>query len=89
MSLKQLILDLRSCADEQKATFLPWFFKAGPGEYCEGDKFFGVSMPHQRKIAKKYSDIPFEHVETLLSSEYHKCRLSALLILVQKFERGK
>lgn len=88
MGLKQLISDLRSCADKEKAAFLPRFFKTGPGEYGEGDKFFGVSVPDQRKIAKKYSDMPLDFVETLLSSEYHECRLTGLLILVQKFERG-
>jgi len=88
MCLDKFVSDLRSCADEEKAAFLPRFFKAGPGEYGEGDKFFGISVPQQRKIAKKYSDMAFEHVETLLNSEYHECRLTALLILVQRFEGG-
>jgi len=88
MGLEQLISDLRSCVDKEKAAVLPRFFKTGPGEYGEGDKFFGVSVPDQRKIAKKYSDMPLDCVETLLSSEYHECRLTGLLILVQKFERG-
>jgi 3-methyladenine DNA glycosylase AlkD len=85
--LEKLIADLRSCADAEKAAFLPRFFKAGPGEYGEGDVFLGVSVPAQRKIAKQYADIPLDSLETLLDSEYHECRLTALLILVQKFEK--
>ena len=37
---------------EEKAAFYPKFFKAGSGEYAEGDKFIGVTVPEQRKMPK-------------------------------------
>lgn len=62
------------------------FFKCGKGEYGEGDKFLGVIVPAQRKIAKKYcGKIDLKDVEKLISDEFHEARLTAFLILVEKF----
>ena len=80
---------LRSLSDEEKKTVFPRFFKTGKGEYGEGDKFFGVTVPNVRIVAKKYIDIPLTVVETLLESEWHECRLCALLMLVQKYKHSK
>ena len=43
---------MRAVASPEKAASSRWFFKAGPGEYAEGDRFIGVTVPEQRKIAK-------------------------------------
>ncbi len=43
---------LKAQADPEKAAFFPNFFKTGPGEYGEGDRFHGVTVPKCRKIAK-------------------------------------
>lgn len=76
-------------ADPEKAAFFPSFFKTGPGEYGEGDKFIGVTVPKQRKLAKKYRELELAEVEKLLYDEYHECRLTGLLILTGKYEKSK
>ena len=74
----------------EKAEFFPKFFKTGKGEYGEGDVFIGVTVPDQRSVAKEfYSKISLEELGELLSSKIHEHRLTALLLLVYKFEKTK
>lgn len=80
---------LREQANPEKAAFFPRFFKTGPGEYGEGDQFIGVVVPEQRKIARRFRELPLAEVRALLLSEWHECRLTALLILVGKYEKAR
>jgi 3-methyladenine DNA glycosylase AlkD len=85
----QVIRDeLARAADPEKAAFYPRFFKTGPGEYAEGDVFLGVTVPEQRRIARRHKDLPLEHLGALLRSEVHEHRLTGFLILVTQFERA-
>ncbi len=79
---------LRAVADPVKAAFLPRFFKTGRGEYGEGDRFLGVVVPRQRKIATHFKGLPLTEVAKLLQSTFHEERLTALFILVRRFEKG-
>ncbi len=79
---------LRAVVDPQKAEFLPRFFKTGPGEYGEGDRFLGVVVPQQRKIAGRFRQLPLPQVAVLLKSAYHEDRLTGLFILVRQFEKS-
>ncbi|NLM20826.1 MAG: DNA alkylation repair protein [Peptococcaceae bacterium] len=89
-SIDKIKLELNKHADPEKANFLPNFFKAGPGGYGEGDKFISVKVPVQRKVAKKYyKTLSLEEVELLLRDPIHEYRLTALIILVNKFEKAK
>lgn len=80
---------LRASANPTKAAFFPKFFRAGPGEYGEGDRFLGVVVPQQRKVAKACRALPLGEVTKLLQSEFHECRLTALFILCLQFEKAK
>lgn len=79
---------LRAYSDEEKKAVLPRFFKTGKGEYGEGDRFMGVIVPNTRKVAKEFSLASWEVVEALLESEWHECRLCALLILADRFKKS-
>lgn len=79
---------LRDQADPIKAAQASRFFKTGPGQYGEGDKFLGVTVPTIRKITKDFRDLPLSEVEKLLVSDWHEDRLTALLILVWQYPRA-
>lgn len=87
-NLEKLVREIRSLKNPEKAKILSGFFKTGKGEYGEGDKFLGITVPLQRQLVKKYFElISLAEAEELLKSEYHEERLIALLILVKKFEK--
>jgi 3-methyladenine DNA glycosylase AlkD len=88
ITLQHIQKDLASHADPEKATFHSRFFKTGKGEYGEGDTFLGITVPVQRKIATQYKTLSLTETEQLLHSPYHEHRLTALLILVLKYEKG-
>jgi len=82
--------DLAKLADPVKAKHSQKFFKTGPGEYGFGDAFLGITVPEQRKVAKKYTKIAtLSDIQKLLNSPFHEHRLTALIILVQKYESNQ
>lgn len=76
--------ELLKCANPTKARLLSGFFKTGKGEYGEEDRFLGIMVPTQRKIAEHYKDIPLKEVEKLIQDPHHEVRLTGLLILTYK-----
>ena len=83
MSLKSRML---SAADPSQVEGLSRFFKTGPGQYGEGDRFLGIKVPVTRAIVKEcWRETSFEELEECLTSEFHELRLAALLCLVQIF----
>ena len=78
--------ELKKLADPERAKGSLRFFKTGKGQYGEGDKFLGITVPEQRKVAKKFKDLPFLEVKKLLESKIHEHRFVALEILVLKYE---
>lgn len=88
-SARDIITALNACGNQEKAAHLSHFFKTGKGEYGEGDRFIGVTVPEQRAIAKKHTDCSFEVLEELIASPYHEVRLTALLILTLKYRKSK
>ncbi len=83
-----VITELKHAADTQKAQNLSRFFKTGKGQYGEGDIFWGINVPKQHAIAKKYVSLPLTEIEELINSPVHECRLTGLLILVYKFKKA-
>jgi 3-methyladenine DNA glycosylase AlkD len=88
MSYERLIAELEGLSDPEHARKLQAFFKTDKGGYGEGDVFIGVRVPHLRRTAKKYRDMPSTSVLKLLRSGLHEHRMTALFILTLQFEKG-
>ena len=84
---KAITSDLQALSDAEKQEIFPKFFKAGKGEYGEGDRFIGVTVPNIRAIAKLHKDISIEEIRELILSEWHEVRLCALIIMVEKSKK--
>lgn len=79
--------ELASVADPRKAEVLRRFFKTGKGEYGEGDRFLGVTVPKVRSVAlKHWKAAGLRDIEALLRSGVHEHRFAALEMLVMKYE---
>ena len=89
MNARSISRQLRSLGDEDIAQHSRRFFKTGKGGYGEGDRFLGIRVPVLRKLIGQFRDVAVEEVFNLLASEYHEERLFALLLLIDKFKRGK
>ena len=87
-SLALMRSELLRQADPSRAANLQRFFKTGPGEYAEGDKFLGLTVPQLRVLAKRYRGLPLRDTSRLLRSPVHEERLLALLLLVQTYRDG-
>ncbi len=79
---------LERFADPGKAQFFRGFFKSGPGQYGEGDRFLGVTVPEVRVQAKRFSGLALQEVVALLQSPFNETRLLALLILVAQYKKA-
>jgi len=86
--LTHLKREINLHADPQKAIIFQRFFKTGKGEYGEGDRFLGITVPVLRKIAKKYKALPLNEIEILLQDPIHEYRAIALFILITQFSKA-
>lgn len=80
--------ELRQLATDEKRIVLQRFFKTAPGQYGEGDRFLGVTVPLTRIVAKKHLAMPLNEIIELLQSEWHEVRLCALLMMCERFKKG-
>jgi 3-methyladenine DNA glycosylase AlkD len=87
-SVSQVRKTLKSLADKDIAEHSARYFKTGPGQYGEGDRFLGIRVPVLRKQVPKFRALGTAGVLGLLRSAFHEERLLALLILVDQFRRG-
>ncbi len=80
---------LRRQASAAHAAVLARFFKTGPGEYGQGDRFLGLRVPQVRAVVKELGPAatPADARE-LLRSPWHEERLCALLLWVHQFREG-
>ena len=87
-NVKDVKKALEQYRDLEKATFLTRFFKTGKGEYAEGDQFWGIVVPQQRKVAKQFTSLSLPELSKLIKSPIHEHRLTGLFILRNKYERS-
>src|SRR5213082_909923 len=86
--LAKLRRRLRTLAKPKRATHSLRFFKTGPGQYGEGDKFLGLTVPQMRSIARKYRELDDKSALELLASSWHEERLVALVLLVEAYKEA-
>jgi 3-methyladenine DNA glycosylase AlkD len=85
-----LLSKMLSHADPSQVPGLSRFFKTGPGQYGEGDKFLGIKVPVTRSVVKEcWRGVGFPELEACVASEYHEVRLAALLALVEIFRHAR
>ena len=82
--------EMFSRRDPSQVDGLMRFFKTGPGQYGEGDRFLGIKVPVTREVVKAcWRKTTFPELEACIASEYHEVRLAALLSLVEIFSHAR
>ena len=88
--MNTLLSLMLACADPGQVAGLMRFFKTGPGQYGQGDKFLGIKVPVTRAVVKEcWRGTSWADLEECISSEFHEVRLAALLTLVEIFKHKK
>ena len=86
---KDLKAEILAAADPSLVPGLSRFFKTGPGQYGQGDRFLGIKVPVTRKTVKAcWKETDFPKLEECIGSEFHELRLAALLCLVEIFSHA-
>jgi 3-methyladenine DNA glycosylase AlkD len=83
-----ILRTLRQHADRERAVQALRFFKSGPREYGEGDRFLGLAVPTVRALIGRCAELDPGQLEALLESPWHEARLLALLLMVRDHDRG-
>ncbi|HOW54222.1 MAG TPA: DNA alkylation repair protein [Syntrophorhabdaceae bacterium] len=79
---------IRALGNEEKAKILQRFFKTGPGQYGEGDRFLGVAVPQLRRLAASFPALAEDEIAAVLHSPFHEERLFALLCMMAIFKKA-
>jgi hypothetical protein len=74
-------------ADPAKAKVLAGFFKTGPGQYGEGDRFLGVTVPQLRGLLPQGRGLSLRQLGPLLASPWHEERVLGALLLAERARR--
>ncbi len=89
MSAKAIEKSIIAHANKEYAIKTLGYFKTGPGEYAEGDKFLGIKVPVLRaQVKQRRFETTLKEMIDLLQSDWHEVRLFALLSMVDQFARG-
>ena len=86
--LDELKNRFKTLSDPIKAKEQQRYFKTGPGEYGEGDRFLGIRVPVLRPLAKECGELERDDILELLRSTIHEQRFVALVLLVQRFAKA-
>lgn len=80
--------EIASLRDPDKAKILQRFFKTGPGQYGEGDIFWGVQVPYIRQVVKLNHRMPLAEIQLLITDPAHEVRMTGALLLVEYFKKA-
>jgi 3-methyladenine DNA glycosylase AlkD len=87
-SADDILARLQALGNPEHARFVAGYFRTGPGEYAEGDRFLGIRVPVLRGLVREYRGLPLERTAELLRSPWHEARLLACLLLADAYPRG-
>jgi 3-methyladenine DNA glycosylase AlkD len=88
--VNDFLAQMKSLGNPAKAVGAMKFFQAYHGGYGEGDSFYGITVPEQRKLTKVFYELlNLEELAGLLKSPVHEIRLTTLMMLVLRFEKSK
>ncbi|MDD9985508.1 MAG: DNA alkylation repair protein [Spirochaetaceae bacterium] len=85
---RALCAALDGAGDPARAEHLQRFFRTGPGEYGEGDRFLGLRVPEVRAIARRHRELSLADLAEVLASPWHEHRQAALFVLADRYRRA-
>jgi 3-methyladenine DNA glycosylase AlkD len=85
----QIVASLTSLKNPSKIEFFKRFFKTGPGQYGEGDQFYGLTVPQVHSVELEFwKQATLDDLQKLLLGPVHEFRCVALLILTRQFTKA-
>ena len=81
-----IIEALRGLKDDQQRSILLRFFKTAPGQYGEGDEFWGIRVPQTRSVVAYVDHMRESQLSILLHHKIHEIRLAGFLILAKQMK---
>lgn len=85
---KDVQQSLARYANPERVAHTTYFFKTGTGAYSEKDAFLGITVPNCRLVAKEHQSITLNELLTVLHSQWHEERETALIILVNQYKKA-
>ena len=82
---RALCAELDGAGDPERAEHLQRFFRTGPEEYGEGDRFLGLRVPEVRAIARRHRELSLPDLADVLASPWHEHRQAALFVLADRY----
>ena len=83
-----ILRELKRQRNPAQAAVLRRFFKTGPGEYGEGDEFWGLKVPQVRATLARFPVVSPSLAGELLESPVHEARFFAVAALVRAYGRA-
>jgi 3-methyladenine DNA glycosylase AlkD len=84
----EMLQEFKERQNPPQAAHLARFFKTGPSQYGEGDRFLGLKVPITRELIKPYRGrLSLIDYGVLLRSEWHEVRLGTLLLMCDHAKR--
>ncbi|MEN3332796.1 MAG: hypothetical protein V7641_2161 [Blastocatellia bacterium] len=88
MTANEIRVKLKSLGSPARAEVSKRYFKTGPGQYSEGDIFYGNRAAELHGLARDYQLLAEDEILKLLRAPFHEERAVALLIFVRRFAQA-
>lgn len=87
IAAEEIEASIMAMGDAKQRQVLSRFFRCGPGQYGEGDRFLGVRVPQTRlTVRESRLQVALPEIGRLLMSEWHEVRLAGFLLLVEEMK---